>query len=70
MTIGLAKTGNELGLTEAEIGALTPADYQRRIERAYQRMGQCGAHHVVDGISDILPCLDEIERRLASGEKP
>ncbi len=69
-TIGLAKTGNEIGLTEQEIDSLDPTDYQRRIERAYDRMRQCGAHYVVDGIADIMPCLDDIERRLANGEKP
>ncbi|MGH9316988.1 MAG: phosphonoacetaldehyde hydrolase, partial [Thermoanaerobaculia bacterium] len=31
---------------------------------------QCGAHYVVDSIADILPCLDDIDRRLARGEKP
>ena len=69
-SIGLAKTGNEIGLTEEEIGALPPEDYERRIRRAYQRMLQAGAHYVVDGISDVMPCLDDIERRLANGEKP
>ena len=69
-TIGLTKTGNEIGLTEDEIAALPPEDYQRRIERAYRRMWQCGAHYVVDGIADILPCLDDIDRRLADAKKP
>jgi phosphonoacetaldehyde hydrolase len=69
-SIGLAKTGNEIGLTEAEIEALPPDDYARRIQRARTRMWQTGAHYVVDGISDILPCLDDIERRLARGERP
>ena len=69
-TIGLAKTGNEIGLTEAEIAALEPEDYERRIQRAYRRMNQVGAHYTVDGISDILPCLDDIEARISRGETP
>ncbi len=69
-TIGLAKTGNEIGLTDEEIAALPAADYERRIERAYRRMHQTGTHYVVDGIADIMPCLDDIERRLTGGEKP
>ena len=69
-TIGLAKTGNEIGLNEAEIDALPPDDYDRLIDRAYLRMNQAGAHYVVDGIADALPCLDAIESRLARGEKP
>ena len=69
-TIGLAKTGNEIGLTEQEINTLPPDEYGRRIERAYTRMTQAGAHYVVDGIADLLPCIDDIEQRLARGEKP
>ena len=69
-TIGLARTGNEIGLTEQEIAALPAADYERRIKHAYRRMHQAGTHYVVDGIADIMPCLDDIERRLADGEKP
>lgn len=69
-TIGLAKTGNEMGLTEREISALEPEVRKRKLERAYQRMYQTGAHYVVDGISDVPPLLDEINARLARGERP
>jgi phosphonoacetaldehyde hydrolase len=69
-TIGLAKTGNELGLGEAEVAALPAEEYARRIERAYTHLASVGAHYVVDGIADVPACLDDIERRLASGEKP
>ena len=69
-TIGLAKTGNEMGLNEKEIEDLPKEDYDRRITKAYQRMYQSGAHYVVDAIGDIMPCLDDIESRLARGERP
>lgn len=68
--IGLALTGNEMGLTEAEIEALEPDVRARRLERAYTRLAQAGAHYVVDGISDVPPILDEINARLARGERP
>lgn len=69
-SIGVVKTGNEIGLTEKEIAALPADDYQRRIKRAYTRMHQAGAHYVVDGIADVPGCLDDIQRRLAAGERP
>ena len=69
-TIGLAKTGNEMGLNEAEIGALDDTQYRRRIEQAQIRMRQTGAHYVVDGVGDVMSCLDDIERRLTAGERP
>jgi phosphonoacetaldehyde hydrolase len=69
-TIGLAKTGNEMGLSEKELAQLPQEEYRRRMDRAYERMAQAGAHYVVDGITDVIPCLDDIDRRLASGERP
>jgi phosphonoacetaldehyde hydrolase len=69
-TIGLAKTGNEIGLNEDEIAALDPEVYEARLARAYKRMQQTGAHYVVDGISDVPPILDDITARLACGERP
>jgi len=69
-SIGLAKTGNEIGLTEAEIHQLDPQVYQSKLERAYTRMAQSGAHYVVDGIWDLDPLIDEINERLKRGERP
>lgn len=68
--IGLAKTGNEIGLNQAEIEALDPELLQTKLDRAYQRMLQAGAHYVVDGIWDVPGVLDDINARLARGEKP
>ncbi len=69
-TIGLAKTGNEMGLTEQEINALEPDVLNVKLERAYQRMHQAGAHYVLDSIAEVPPILDEINARLARGERP
>ena len=69
-TVGLAKTGNELGLTEQEIDALEPQVLRGKLDRAYERFRQAGAHHVVDAIGDVASVLDEINARLAHGERP
>jgi phosphonoacetaldehyde hydrolase len=69
-TIGVAKTGNEMGLNEQEIAALDADELDRRLSRAYQRMVQAGAHYVVDSIADVPPLLDAINARLARGERP
>lgn len=69
-TIGLAKTGNEMGMTEQEIAALEPEVLKAKLDRAYQRLHQAGAHYVVDSISGVDPILDEIHARLARGERP
>jgi len=69
-TVGFAMSGNEIGLPLKEVQALAPADRAARRQRAYTRMWQCGAHYVVDSIADLVPCLDDIEARLARGERP
>ena len=69
-SIGLAKTGNEIGLNQEEIEALPPDELQAKLEGAYQRMWQVGAHYVVDGIWDVPPVLDLINERLSRGERP
>jgi phosphonoacetaldehyde hydrolase len=69
-TVGLAMSGNEIGLPLKDVQALAAADRARRRERAYTRMYQCGAHYVIDSIADLIPCLDDIEARIARGERP
>lgn len=58
-TIGVAKTGNEMGLNEAEIARLPREEYERRLAHAYTRMRESGAHFVVDSIADCPRVLDE-----------
>ena len=69
-TVGLAKTGNEMGLSETEVAALEPAVREARLARAGKRLRQTGAHYVVDSVADIVPILDAINARLATGERP
>ncbi|PYN74743.1 MAG: phosphonoacetaldehyde hydrolase [Candidatus Rokuibacteriota bacterium] len=69
-TIGLAISGNEVGLPLAEWRALASAEQASRRSRAYERMRMAGAHYVVDTIADVLPCFDDIAARLARGEQP
>jgi phosphonoacetaldehyde hydrolase len=69
-TIGLAKTGNEMGLDADEIARLEPDDLEGRLRRAQNRMFAAGAHYVVDSIAEVAPVLDAIDARLAKGERP
>ncbi len=69
-TVGLAISGNEVGLSLADWEALPEDEKQIRRERAYRRMLQSGAHYVVDTIADLLPCVEDIEARIRRGEKP
>jgi phosphonoacetaldehyde hydrolase len=69
-TIGLSLTGNLLGLSEAEVQALPPATLAARRAEIIQRFSQAGAHYVVDGLADCPSVLEDINTRLARGERP
>ena len=69
-TIGLTASGNEVGLSLAEWQELPEIEQQARREKATRRLGQAGAHFIVDSIADVGPVIDEIERRLSQGERP
>jgi phosphonoacetaldehyde hydrolase len=69
-TVGLAISGNEVGMSLDEWTALDDADREIRRNRAFDRMKSSGAHYVVDTIADLMPCIEDIEARLKRGEKP
>jgi phosphonoacetaldehyde hydrolase len=69
-TVGLTKSGNELGLTEEDVSRLNPGELQQRLRGIEDTFIESGAHCTVEGIWDCLPIIDEISGRLAAGERP
>lgn len=69
-TVGVAMSGNALGLSLVEVYALSDAERSRRCAQAMRELVLGGAHYVIDSIADLPPVLDVIEGRLARGERP
>lgn len=69
-SIGVTRTGNEVGLGEAEVAALEPERLDALLDRARQRLLSAGAHYVVESIADVPALLPAIEERLRAGEMP
>ena len=69
-TVGVAKTGNELGLTAAEVVARPADELKHRLTAAYLHLSRAGAHYVVNGVGDLPWVIDKIQSRLARGERP
>lgn len=69
-SVGLAKSGNELGLDREEVEALGPRELEDRLGGIRDRMYRAGAHRVVDTVADVPGALDEIDGRLERGERP
>lgn len=69
-TVGVAVSGNEVGLPLAEWQALPAAEQARLRARAVERLTRAEAHLVIDSVADLVPAVAEIEARLARGERP
>ena len=69
-TVGLTLTGNMLGLSAAEAAALPPEEKRRRLLRAGAEMAAAGAHYTIESTGDLPTVIDDINRRLARGERP
>ena len=68
-TVGLAKTGNELGLNEQEVQELPLDNLINKIKAIKEKMYAHGAHYVVDSLGDITPLISIINSRMAAGER-
>lgn len=69
-TVGLAESGNAVGLSLEEWSALNDDNRQRLRSDAAQRLTGAGAHFVIDTVADLLPVVNEIEAMLGRGERP
>ena len=68
-SIGVAATGNGIGLANEEFQALPLSERRTRVERARRELKDAGAHYVVDTLAELDPVLDDIDARLASSSR-
>lgn len=69
-TVGVVRTGNELGLSLADTLALPPDQLSSLLSAGADRLARSGAHFVVDSLADLPSCLDQINALLSSGQRP
>jgi phosphonoacetaldehyde hydrolase len=69
-TIGVTRTGNMVGLSEADWKALDTNSQAQHIQKATESFKHAGAHYVIDTVADSLPVLEEIAMRLKHGDRP
>jgi phosphonoacetaldehyde hydrolase len=69
-SVGLAKSGNMIGLSEVEFNALEPAEQTALLASARKRMAASGAHFVIDSVAELPAVLDRIESLLAESRTP
>jgi phosphonoacetaldehyde hydrolase len=69
-TVGIARSGNLVGLSEDELKKLTPQEQALRVEAAAADLYHCGAHFVADTIAELPQLLREINDHLRRGQCP
>jgi phosphonoacetaldehyde hydrolase len=69
-TIGVARTGNMIGLSAEDFAALAPAEQASRLDQARRLLSAAGAHEVIDAVADCETAIDAIEARIRNGERP
>jgi phosphonoacetaldehyde hydrolase len=68
--VGVAATGNEVGLSAVDLASLTHDDRQQRLAIARERLRAAGAHYVIDSAAALETVVDAIDERLAAGDRP
>jgi phosphonoacetaldehyde hydrolase len=69
-TIGLAASGNGVGLSLAEYDALDEAERRAVVGASAAVLRAAGADYVIDTVADIRPVLAAIAGRIEAGERP
>jgi phosphonoacetaldehyde hydrolase len=65
-SIGVAGTGNMVGLSLDQFNALSEAERQSRLASARAELQAAGAHYVIDSLDEVHSVLDDIDARLES----
>jgi phosphonoacetaldehyde hydrolase len=69
--VGIARYSNYMNFDSLEQAESMPADdVRRRLEHTRDVLRKSGAHYVIDEPIELLEVIDDINQRLARGEKP
>ncbi len=68
--VAVIESGNELGLGAEELAATPRPALAARIDAAHDKLARAGAHFVIPTIADLPAVIEQIDERLAHGERP
>ena len=69
-TVGISETGNEMGMAEEAFSALPARERLDLANAAAKRLTDAGADYVIGSVADLVGIVDDINERLADGERP
>jgi phosphonoacetaldehyde hydrolase len=69
--VGIARYSNYMNInTLEEAERLPEKEIQRRLEKTRDILRRAGAHYVVDHFAELEEVIEDVNERLARGEKP
>ena len=68
--VGVAMSGNAVGLPLEELAGLDPATTAHLRKRAAAELRTAGAHYVIDTVANLLSIIEAIDAQLAAGNTP
>ncbi|MGO8678509.1 MAG: phosphonoacetaldehyde hydrolase [Limisphaerales bacterium] len=68
--VSVIRSGNEVGLSEAELAAMPAPEREARLSAARAKLAACGPHYIIDTVAALIPVIDEISARIVRGERP
>ena len=69
--VGVARYSNYVDVDDLEHEArIAPDDMERRVQKSRDILVASGAHYVIDSIAELPQVVEDINRRLARGERP
>lgn len=69
-TVGIAASGNGVGLDRDALLALPATERESRVAAAATALSDAGADYVIGSIADLWPVLEAVAARIEDGEKP
>jgi phosphonoacetaldehyde hydrolase len=69
-TIGITRTGNEVGLSGPEWDAAPLPQRSGYLAKAATRLREAGADYVAESVAGCSSLIAEIDARIAAGERP
>lgn len=69
--VGVVRYSNYMNInTQAEADAMNEEEIARRMAHTRDILLKTGAHYVIDSLADIEPVIEDINARMARGERP
>ncbi|MDH3317612.1 MAG: phosphonoacetaldehyde hydrolase [Gammaproteobacteria bacterium] len=69
--VGIARYSNYMNVDSLEqVKSLPESELQRRLAQTREILRKAGAHYVIDEFSQLPEVIDDVNERLARGEKP